>query len=202
MTLQEVRKEFPALQRQTFLDSACVSLAPQRAVEKLRSFLDMAAYCPPGPSTQFSNSERFRSRKTPVDAIACGAHKWIMAPFGCGFLDLSTEFRTKVKPPIAGYLSVAEPRPRNSLPGLYWRAQTFLLPRRYETRCAHFFVSLAHLHIQRGTIHEPHEPSESSQRDICPDDGPVRERFAGTVSGERVAGRLPQASRPQDRQDD
>src|SRR5664280_899104 len=38
-----------------------------------------------------------------------------MAPFGCGFLDLSTEFRTKVKPPIAGYLSVAEPRPRNSL---------------------------------------------------------------------------------------
>jgi selenocysteine lyase/cysteine desulfurase len=41
MTLHEVRKEFPALQQQTFLDSACVSLAPQRAVEKLREFLHL-----------------------------------------------------------------------------------------------------------------------------------------------------------------
>ncbi len=52
MILPEVRNEFPALQQQIFLDSACVSLAPQRAVEKLRSFLDMAAYCPSGSSTQ------------------------------------------------------------------------------------------------------------------------------------------------------
>src|SRR5664280_939208 len=160
----------------------------------------------------YQNLQTTQSHARPCSFVQCpkrscvphdsGAHKWIMAPFGCGFLDLSTELRTKVKPPIAGYLSVAEPRPRNSLPGLYWRAQTFLFPRRYETRCAHFFVSLAHLHIQRGTIHEPHEPSESSQCEICPDDRPVRERFAGAVSRERVAGWLPQASRPQDRQDD
>jgi selenocysteine lyase/cysteine desulfurase len=52
MTLQDVRNEFPALERQTFLDSACVSLAPQRAVHKLRSFLDMAASCPSGSLTQ------------------------------------------------------------------------------------------------------------------------------------------------------
>ena len=247
MTLQDVRTEFPALQQQTFLDSACVSLAPQRAVEKLRSFLDMAAYCPSGSSTQhhlamdemrsrarpqvaklinadeddialvestthglslianavplergdrviicdleflevavpwmqkrdelgieidsvhnrdgqilvedinaaidkrtrviatssvqWSNGFRcdlealsrlcrergvflivdavqqigaipFDVQNTPVDAIACGGHKWLMAPFGCGFLYLSKEFRAKVKPPIAGYLSVAEP---------------------------------------------------------------------------------------------
>jgi cysteine desulfurase / selenocysteine lyase len=247
MTLRSVRKEFPALQQQTFLDSACVSLAPQRAVEKLRTFLDMAAYCPSGSSTQhhldmdemrsqarpqlakllnadendialvestthglnlvanairlergdrvlicdleflevavpwmqkrddlgveigsvhnrngeilvedieaaiekrtrviaissvqWSNGflcdvdalsrlcrERgiflvvdavqqlgaipFDVQKTPVDAIACGGHKWLMAPFGCGFLYLSKEFRAKVKPPVAGYLSIAEP---------------------------------------------------------------------------------------------
>src|ERR1019366_819569 len=144
----------------------------------------------------------FDVRKTPVDAIACGAHKWIMAPFGCGFLDLSKEFRAKVRPPIAGYLSVAEPRPRNSLRVYTSPLALFILPRRYEIRFAHSFVSLAHLYIQHGTIHEPHEPSESSQCEICPDDRPVRERFAGAVSGERVAGRLPQASRPQDRQDD
>ncbi len=247
MTLEDIRKEFPALQRLTFLDSACVSLAPQRAVERLRTFLDMAAYCPSGSSTQhhldmdemrsqarpqiaklinaddddialvestthglslvanaiplergdrvvicdleflevavpwlqkrqelgiemdtvhnrdgqilvedieaaigkstkvvaissvqWSNGFRcdldalsrlcrerevflivdavqqigaipFDVRKTPVDAIACGGHKWLMAPFGCGFLYLSKEFRAKVKPPIPGYLSVAEP---------------------------------------------------------------------------------------------
>ncbi len=247
MTLQDVRNEFPALQQQTFLDSACVSLAPQRAVEKLRSFLEMAASCPSGSSTQhhldmdemrrqarpqvaklikageddialvestthglslvanavalergdrvvicdleflevavpwmqkreecgieidsvhhrngqiliddieaaigqrtrvvaissvqWSNGflcdldalsrlcrERdvflvvdavqqigaipFDVQKTPVDAIACGGHKWLMAPFGCGFLYLSKEFRARVEPPIAGYLSVAEP---------------------------------------------------------------------------------------------
>jgi cysteine desulfurase / selenocysteine lyase len=247
MTLQDARNEFPALQQQTFLDSACVSLAPQRAVEKLRRFLDIAAYCPSGSSTQhhldmddmrrqarpqvaklinaeeddialvestthglsqvanaiplergdrvaicdleflevavpwmqkreqlgidivsvrnrdgqilvedieaaidkrtrviaissvqWSNGFRcdlealsqlcrdrgiflvvdavqqigvipFDVRQTPVDAIACGGHKWLMAPFGCGFLYVSKEFRAKVKPPIAGYLSVAEP---------------------------------------------------------------------------------------------
>jgi selenocysteine lyase/cysteine desulfurase len=247
MTLHDVREEFPALRQETFLDSACVSLAPQRALGKLRSFLDMVAYCPSGSSTQhhldmdemrsqarpeiaklinadeddialvestthglslvanavalergehvvicdleflevavpwmqkreelgieidsvrnrdgqilvedieaaigkrtrvvaissvqWSNGFRCdlealsrlcRERgvflivdavqqlgaipldvqKTPVDAIACGGHKWLMAPFGCGFLYLSKEFRARVKPPIAGYLSVAEP---------------------------------------------------------------------------------------------
>ncbi len=247
MTLPDVRNEFPALQQQTFLDSACVSLAPQRAVEELRRFLDMAAYCPSGSSTQhhldmdamrsqarpqiaklinadeddialvestthglslvanaisFERGDRmiicdleflevavpwmqkreelgieidtvhnrdgqiliedietaigkrtkvvaissvqwsngFRCdlealsrlcrergiflivdavqqigaiqldvQKTPADAIACGGHKWLMAPFGCGFLYLSKEFRAKVKAPTAGYLSVAEP---------------------------------------------------------------------------------------------
>jgi selenocysteine lyase/cysteine desulfurase len=247
MTLDQIRSQFPALQQQVFLDSACVSLPPQRTVEKLRAFLDMAAYCPSGSSTQhhldmdamrsaarpeiaklinaaeddialvestthglsllanaiplepgdaivtcdleflevavpwvqrrkqvdieircvahrngeilieeiadaitpqtrvvtissvqWSNgfrcdltalSQLCRERgiflivdaiqqvgaipldvqKTPVDAIACGGHKWLMAPFGCGFLYLSPEFRRRATPPLAGYLAVIEP---------------------------------------------------------------------------------------------
>ena len=247
MTLNDARREFPALQHQVFLDSACVSLAPQRAVTKLRDFLDMAATCPSGSSTQhhldmdalrsaarpqlaklinaaesdialvestthglnlvvnaiplkpgdrvvicdleflevavpwiqkrdqvgieidtvpnrngqiliddvaatitpntrvvaissvqWSNGfccdldtlsrlcrERniflildavqhigavpFDVQKTPVDALACGGHKWLMSPFGCGFLYLSKEFRARLNPPLAGYLSIAEP---------------------------------------------------------------------------------------------
>ena len=247
MTIDNVRQEFPAQQHQVFLDSACVSLAPQRTVAKLRELLDMVATCPSGSSTQhhldldamrsaarpqiaqlinagendialvesttyglnlvadaipLQHSDRIilcdleflevalpwvqkrsalgieidlvpnrngqisvedidaaitrktrvlaissvqwsngfrcdldavshlcRARgiflivdaiqqigaipldvqRTPVDALACGGHKWLMAPFGCGFLYLSPEFRAKVKPPLAGYLSVAEP---------------------------------------------------------------------------------------------
>jgi len=247
MTIDDARLEFPALAQQVFLDSACVSLAPQRAIEKLHAFLEMAAYCPSGSSTQhhldmdamrsaarpqvaklirahendialvestthglslvanairlhpgdrvllcdleflevalpwiqrrrdigieidvvpnrdgqiavedieaamtagtrvlavssvqWNNgfrcdldaiSQLCRERgvflivdavqqvgaipldvqRTPVDALACGGHKWLMSPFGCGFLYLSGEFRAKAKPPLAGYLSVAEP---------------------------------------------------------------------------------------------
>jgi selenocysteine lyase/cysteine desulfurase len=247
MNIHDARQEFPALAQQVFLDSACVSLAPQRAVQKLRAFLDMAALCPSGSSTQhhldmdamrsaarpqiarlinadeqdialvestthglnlvvnalplqrgdrvvicdleflevavpwvqkrdeigitidtvpnrdgriliedieaaltpktrvvtissvqWSNGFRCdlealsrlcRERgvflvvdavqqigaipldvqKTPIDAIACGGHKWLMAPFGCGFLYLNEHFRAKLKPPLAGYLSVSDP---------------------------------------------------------------------------------------------
>jgi cysteine desulfurase / selenocysteine lyase len=244
VTLNDARCEFPALDHQAFLDSACVSLAPQRAITKLRAFLDMAAACPSGSSTQhhldmdtlrsaarpqlaklinasendialvestshglnlvataiplkrgdrvlisdlefievavpwlqkpgiaidmvpnrngqilmedveaaitpstrvlalssvqWSNGFRCdldslsrlcRSRniflildavqhigtipldveKTPVDAIACGGHKWLMSPFGCGFLYLNPQFRAQLNPPLAGYLSVTEP---------------------------------------------------------------------------------------------
>jgi cysteine desulfurase / selenocysteine lyase len=248
MTIDDVRRQFPALQQLTFLDSACVSLAPQRTIEKLRAFLDMTAYCPSGSSTQhhidmdtmrgaarpqvaklinanendialvestthglslvanaiplqrgdrilisdleflevalpwvqkreeigteidvlpnrdgqfapedveaaiapktrvlavssvqWNNGFRCdldalsrlcRERgiflivdavqqigsvpldvqKTPVDALACGGHKWLMSPFGCGFLYLSPQFRARVQPPMGGYLSLAEPQ--------------------------------------------------------------------------------------------
>jgi selenocysteine lyase/cysteine desulfurase len=53
MILADARKEFPAFQSQVFLDSACVSLAP-RSIEKLRSFLDMAASCPSGSASLVS----------------------------------------------------------------------------------------------------------------------------------------------------
>jgi cysteine desulfurase/selenocysteine lyase len=248
MTIEDARRQFPALQQKVFLDSACVSLAPQRALAKLRDFLEMVAYCPSGSSTQhhvdmdamrsaarmqvaklvnaseddialvestthglslvanaialqqgdrvlisdleflevavpwvqkreeigieidvlpnrdgqiaiedieaaiipktrvlaissvqWNNgfrcdldaiSQLCRERgvflivdavqqigaipldvqKTPLDALACGGHKWLMSPFGCGFLYLSKEFRARVKPPLGGYLSLAEPQ--------------------------------------------------------------------------------------------
>ncbi len=284
MTIDDARKEFPALRNQVFLDSACVSLAPQRAVDKLRAFLDMAATCPSGSATQqhldmdamrsaarpplaklinaseddialmesttqgmslvanaiplkrgdrvvvcdlefvavalpwvqkrqeigieidvvpnrngqilvedieaaitantrvvaissvqWSNgflcdldalSRLCRGRglflivdaiqqigaipldvqKTPVDAIACGGHKWLLAPFGCGFLYLSKDFRAKVTPPLAGYLSEVEPEDGW---GTYFRTPTIKPVREYD------FVDAARRWDAGGTANYP-----------------------------------------------
>jgi selenocysteine lyase/cysteine desulfurase len=48
-------------------------------------------------------------RQTPIDILVCGGHKWLNAPFGCGFLYVSREALPKLNPPLAGYLSVEDP---------------------------------------------------------------------------------------------
>lgn len=51
VNLDTVRDQFPALQKKTFLDSACVSLAPQVAVEAISNFLEMTLWCPERSAT-------------------------------------------------------------------------------------------------------------------------------------------------------
>jgi len=48
-------------------------------------------------------------REIPVDMLACGGHKWLNSPYGCGFLYVSREAQERLKMPIAGYLSVQDP---------------------------------------------------------------------------------------------
>jgi selenocysteine lyase/cysteine desulfurase len=48
-------------------------------------------------------------RETPIDLLACGGHKWLNAPFGCGFLYINREIQQRLRPPIAGYLSLCDP---------------------------------------------------------------------------------------------
>lgn len=48
---KSARERFPALRRKTFLDSACVSLAPSVAVEAIQGFLDSTLYCPERSAT-------------------------------------------------------------------------------------------------------------------------------------------------------
>jgi len=48
-------------------------------------------------------------RQTPVDILACGGHKWLNSPFGCGFLYISRQALPRLRPPLAGYLSVEDP---------------------------------------------------------------------------------------------
>ena len=51
----------------------------------------------------------FDVRATPVDLLACGGHKWLNAPFGCGFLYIRRERMAELRRPVAGYLAVETP---------------------------------------------------------------------------------------------
>ncbi|HYK57838.1 MAG TPA: aminotransferase class V-fold PLP-dependent enzyme [Bryobacteraceae bacterium] len=51
----------------------------------------------------------FDVRDTPVDFLACGGHKWLNSPCGCGFLYISRDALPRLRPPLAGYLSVESP---------------------------------------------------------------------------------------------
>jgi len=48
-------------------------------------------------------------QQTPVDILACGGHKWLNSPFGCGFLYINRESQSRLHPPTAGYLDIEDP---------------------------------------------------------------------------------------------
>jgi cysteine desulfurase/selenocysteine lyase len=51
----------------------------------------------------------FDVEETPIDILVCGGHKWLNAPFGCGFMYLSRQAMPRLKPPLAGYLDLKVP---------------------------------------------------------------------------------------------
>jgi len=48
-------------------------------------------------------------RETPIDILACGGHKWLNSPYGCGFLYIRNGMLPILRPTLAGYLSVETP---------------------------------------------------------------------------------------------
>jgi cysteine desulfurase/selenocysteine lyase len=48
-------------------------------------------------------------QQTSVDILACGGHKWLNAPFGCGFLYINRNSQARLRPPTAGYLDIQDP---------------------------------------------------------------------------------------------
>jgi selenocysteine lyase/cysteine desulfurase len=47
--------------------------------------------------------------RTPIDILVTGGHKWLNAPFGAGFMYINPAVRDRLRPPVAGYLSVNPP---------------------------------------------------------------------------------------------
>jgi selenocysteine lyase/cysteine desulfurase len=44
-------------------------------------------------------------RRTPVDILACGAQKWLLSPWGAGFLYVRREHLETLRPPMAGWMA-------------------------------------------------------------------------------------------------
>ncbi|MDQ3013701.1 MAG: aminotransferase class V-fold PLP-dependent enzyme [Acidobacteriota bacterium] len=44
-----------------------------------------------------------------VDVVACGGHKWLNAPFGCGFLYINQKRLGEIEPVMRGYLTLQDP---------------------------------------------------------------------------------------------
>jgi cysteine desulfurase/selenocysteine lyase len=85
-------------------------------------------------------------RQTPVDILACGGHKWLNSPFGCGFLYISRDALPRLHPPTPGYLSVTDP-PGGW--GAYFQTPTISPVQNYE------FVSTARRYENGGTANYP-----------------------------------------------
>jgi selenocysteine lyase/cysteine desulfurase len=44
-------------------------------------------------------------RETPVDVVACGAQKWLLSPWGAGFLYVRRDLIERLRPPLAGWMA-------------------------------------------------------------------------------------------------
>ncbi|KPI27186.1 Cysteine desulfurase [Actinobacteria bacterium OK074] len=48
-------------------------------------------------------------RRTPVDILVCGGHKWLCSPFGAGFMYLDPAVRPRLRRPPAGFFAARPP---------------------------------------------------------------------------------------------
>jgi selenocysteine lyase/cysteine desulfurase len=44
-------------------------------------------------------------RKTPVDVLACGGQKWLLSPWGSGFVYVRRELIPELRPPVTGWMA-------------------------------------------------------------------------------------------------
>ncbi|MFJ9627749.1 aminotransferase class V-fold PLP-dependent enzyme [Streptomyces sp. NPDC101175] len=51
----------------------------------------------------------FHVRRTPVDILVCGGHKWLCSPFGAGFMYLDPAVRPRLRRPLAGFFAARPP---------------------------------------------------------------------------------------------
>src|SRR5262245_19702802 len=71
-----VRHHFPGLLNKTFLDAACISLAPRPAVETIEKFLDLAMLCPSESATAHHIlMDEMRAAARPAVARLISAHE-------------------------------------------------------------------------------------------------------------------------------
>lgn len=59
--------------------------------------------------TQFVGARTIDVRQIPIDVLAVGGHKWLLNPFGLGFLYVRREILDRVDPSVYGYMALELP---------------------------------------------------------------------------------------------
>jgi len=85
-------------------------------------------------------------RVVAADAVVCGGHKWLNAPFGCGILYVRKSSFAKFRPSLWGYLNLEPPEGGW---GVYFASPDISLMRRYD------FVNEARRMETGGTANYP-----------------------------------------------
>jgi len=122
----------------------------------------------------------FDVRQTPVDFLACGGHKWLNAPYGCGFLYISEDALPRLRAPVAGYLSIEPP------PGGW--GQYFQTPEISPLSDFHY-VSSARLYEHGGTANYPGAVGLAAALQLIQDLGPANiEAHIRSLTDQLIAG--------------
>ncbi|MHB1502016.1 MAG: aminotransferase class V-fold PLP-dependent enzyme [Candidatus Dormibacteria bacterium] len=85
------------------ISGACVDLAALSEMCKRRGLILVV------DGTQFLGARTIDVRQLPIDILAVGGHKWLLNPFGLGFLYVRREILDKVDPSVYGYMALDLP---------------------------------------------------------------------------------------------
>src|SRR5437899_1756063 len=106
----EVRKDFPALERRVYLNAAATGVPPPT----VRPAVDAFGLIKDDRHLVVSASQSLGAfpvdvRRSGIDGLACAGHKWLGAGYGAGFVFIRGGLLVSRPPRALGWLSVERP---------------------------------------------------------------------------------------------
>ncbi|MHB1527412.1 MAG: aminotransferase class V-fold PLP-dependent enzyme [Candidatus Dormibacteria bacterium] len=85
------------------ISGSCVDLAALSEMCQRRGLILVV------DGTQFLGARTIDVRQVPIDVLAVGGHKWLLNPFGLGFLYVRREVLDRLDPSVYGYMALELP---------------------------------------------------------------------------------------------
>ena len=82
------------------VSGACVDLAALAEICRARGLVSVI------DGAQFVGPRTIDVKQTPIDVLSVGGHKWLLSPFGLGFLYVRRELLVEIEPALCGYMAL------------------------------------------------------------------------------------------------